>query len=70
MLENHELLHCHGTVSESWQPHFRNTRRSPELKEMLKRDFPTMFEYPNRYKRNAVRPEVVPTGKLILQKLG
>ncbi len=59
MLDNHELVKCHGTWSESWQPHKRNLARDPEMAEELMRFFPEICKN-NAYNRGrAVRFELV-----------
>lgn len=43
MLEHHELLNSSGLISESWQPHRKNLRRNPALRDALLATFPTLF---------------------------
>ncbi len=40
MFENHELLYCNGTVSESWQPTASALRGAPDVAEELMMIFP------------------------------
>ena len=40
MMDNHELVYAHGTISESWQPHKRNLKRDEALRKELLEIFP------------------------------
>ena len=40
MFDKHELVHTHGVVSESWQPHRRNLKRDKALRDELMAIFP------------------------------
>lgn len=54
MFDQHQLIFCEGTVSESWQPHRRVLRGHPDMREALLAALPDFETRPNRI----VRPEV------------
>lgn len=58
MFDNHELLECYGTISESWQPTRAAIRRNPEIAEELLAIFPEMETRRAFHPGGMVRPEI------------
>ncbi len=63
MFDNHELLFCNGTVSESWQPTASALRGAPDVAEELLAIFPELD------KRQAYMPGAQARDELRLKKL-
>jgi hypothetical protein len=60
MLDKHELLHCDGTISESWQPHMRNLLRDDETRHELLAIFPEIATKDSDNDGGWVRQEIAP----------
>jgi len=58
MFDDHQLVHCYGTVSESWQPTASALRHYPELAEELLAIFPGLDQRRYTDAGATVRPEV------------
>ena len=62
MLDQHELLYCHGTISESWHPLKRNLRRFKGNSEATRKELLRLFpEIAHNYLETCpqVRPDAI-----------
>lgn len=58
MFDRHELIDCHGSISESWQPKWKNLHREDGARTEIERLFPE-FKMLDKNDRLPVRQELV-----------